>query len=115
MQLAKWIGTPAPSAWGMASPPPPSLPPVQRELFAVLFRVHSPDVRRMAQRAGIHAADGDDVIQEVFLALHRAIGRGLDVSAPLEGWLRRTTFRRANDLRKLARCGREAFPNPRLW
>lgn len=111
MQLAKWIGTPAPRAGGMGSPAPPlpPLPPIQRELFAVLFRVHSPDVRRMAQRAGIHAADEADVIQEVFLALHRAIGRGLDVSAPLGGWLKRATFRRAKDLRKLARCGREVL------
>ena len=107
MQLAKWIGTPAPSAWGMESPPPPPLPPVQRELFAVLFRTHAPDVRRMAQRAGVHAADSADVTQEVFLALHHAIGRGLDVSAPLEAWLKKVTFRRANGLRKRARCGRE--------
>jgi RNA polymerase sigma-70 factor (ECF subfamily) len=63
----------------------------------------------MAQRAGIHAADQADVIQDVFLALHRAIGRGLDVSAPLGGWLKRTTFRRAKDFRKLARCGREVL------
>jgi RNA polymerase sigma-70 factor, ECF subfamily len=111
MQLSKWIGTPTPRGGGMGSSalPPPPLPPVQRELFAVLFRAHRPDVRRMAQRAGIHAADEADVIQEVFLALHRAIGRGLDVSAPLGGWLKRATFRRAKDLRKLARCGREVL------
>jgi len=94
---------------GSPAPFPPPLPPVQRELFVVLFRAHRPDVRRMAQRAGIHAADEADVIQEVFLALHRAIGRGLDVSAPLGGWLKRATFRRAKDLRRLARCGREVL------
>ncbi len=86
MQLSKWIGTPAPSAWGMGSPAPapPPLPPLQRELFAVLFRAHRLNVLRMARSAGVHVADKDDVLQEVFLALHRAIGRGLDVSAPLE-------------------------------
>lgn len=109
MQLTKWIGTPAPSPWdmGFPAPPSPALPPVVRELFAVLFHAHYPEVRRMARGAGIPAADEGDVIQDVFFALHRAIGRGLDLSAPLTGWLRKTTFRKARDQRALARCGRE--------
>lgn len=109
MQLTKWIGTPAPSPRGMGSPaaPPAPLPPVSRELFAVLVRAHEPHVRRMARRAGVHDADEADVVQEVFLALHRAVGRGLDVSVSLKGWLKRTTYRKAKDRRALARCGRE--------
>ena len=63
----------------------------------------------MARGAGIHRTDEDDVIQEVFLALHRAIGRGFDVSAPLSPWLKKTTYSKIRDRRALARCGREAL------
>lgn len=111
MQLTKWIEAPTPSPWGMGTPPPapPPLRPVSRELFAVLFRAYEPDLRRMVRRAGVNVADEGDVIQEVFLALHRAIGRGLDLSTPLTGWLKRTTYRKAKDRRALARCGREVL------
>jgi RNA polymerase sigma factor (sigma-70 family) len=47
------------------------------------------------------------VIQQVFLALHRAIGRGLDLTESLNGWLRVATYRYARNCRVLARCGRE--------
>ena len=108
MQLAKSIGTPGLCTGGMGSSAPPP-PPVQRELFAVLYHVHAPHVRRMAQNAGLGAADAADVTQEVFLTVHREIGRGLDVSAPLEAWLKKATFRRVINLRKLAHRGLEVL------
>jgi RNA polymerase sigma-70 factor (ECF subfamily) len=80
---------------------------VSREVFAVIFRAYYSEVQRMARNAGIHAADEDDVIQDVFFSLHRAIGRGLDVSVPLTEWLKKTTYRKAKDRRALARCRRE--------
>jgi DNA-directed RNA polymerase specialized sigma24 family protein len=48
-----------------------------------------------------------DVVQEVFLALHLAIGRGLDVSTSLSNWLRTTTHRIARDRLKLVYNVRE--------
>ena len=111
MQTTKWIEAPAPCSWDMGSTVPASAPcpPVSRELFTVLFRAHEPTVRRMTRGAGVRHTDEDDVIQEVFLALHRAIGRGFDVSAPLAPWLKKTTYSKISDRRALARCGREVL------
>jgi RNA polymerase sigma-70 factor, ECF subfamily len=89
-------------------PPPASAPPaVSAETFAILFRAHFAQVRRMVRRTGVPEADAGDVSQEVFLALHVAIGRGLNLAAPLRGWLRRTTYRIARDRLKLACNARE--------
>jgi RNA polymerase sigma-70 factor (ECF subfamily) len=109
MQTTKWIAAPAPCSPDMGPLDYRSVPPVSRELFAVLFRAHEPSVRRIARSAGVSRGDEDDVIQDVFLALHRAIGRGFDVSAPLSPWLKKTTYSKIRDRRALARCGREAL------
>jgi RNA polymerase sigma-70 factor (ECF subfamily) len=113
MQTTKWIEAPAPCSWDMGSAvpssPPALFPPVSRELFTVLFRAHEPTVRRMTRGAGIHLSDEDDVIQEVFLALHRAIGRGFNVAPLLTPWLKKTTYSKICDRRALARCGREVL------
>jgi RNA polymerase sigma-70 factor (ECF subfamily) len=63
----------------------------------------------MTRGAGIHLSDEDDVIQEVFLALHRAIGRGFDVAPLLTPWLKKTTYSKISDRRALAHCGREVL------
>jgi RNA polymerase sigma factor (sigma-70 family) len=87
------------------SPPPPS--PVADETFESLARVNATRVRRLVRRAGVPAADEQDVIQEVFLALHLAMGRGLNVSISLLDWLNKITYRIARDRLKLAYNARE--------
>ena len=82
---------------GSSSPPPPPPPPVVGETFESLARGNVSRVRRLVRRAGVPEADEKDVIQEVFLALHLAIGRGLNVSTPLRSWLKKTTYRIARD------------------
>ena len=109
MQLTKWIGPRSPSSVGMGFPPPARspAPPISGVLFAVLVRAYSPYIRRMARDAGIPAADLDDVNQEVLCALHKAVGRGLNVAHPLNEWLQTTTYRIARARLRLARHARE--------
>lgn len=87
------------------SPPPPS--PVADETFERLVRGNTTRVRRLVRRAGVPAADENDVIQEVFLALHLAMGRGLNVSISLLDWLNMITYRIARDRLNLAYNARE--------
>ncbi len=89
---------------GSPSPPPPL---VAGETFESLVRGNAARVRRLVRRAGVPAADEKDVIQEVFLALHLAIGRGLNVSIPPREWLNKITYRIARDHLKLAYNARE--------
>ena len=91
----------------MGSPSPPPPPPVAGETFESLARDNASRVRRLVQRAGVPAADENDVIQEVFLALHLAMGRGLNVSISLLDWLNKITYRIARDRLKLAYNARE--------
>jgi RNA polymerase sigma-70 factor (ECF subfamily) len=93
---------------GMGSPPPLSPPPpVAGETFESLVRANASRVRRLVRRARVPEADAKDVIQEVFLALHLAIGRGLDASTSLHEWLRKITYRIARDRLRLAYNARE--------
>ena len=94
---------------GMGSPSPPSSPAalVTDETFKHLLRANFARVRRLVRRAGVPDADEKDLIQEVFLALHLAIGRGLDVGTSLRVWLRKATYRIARDHLKLASTARE--------
>lgn len=89
----------------MGSPSP--TPPVAGKTFERLVHGNTARVRRLVRRAGVREADEKDVLQEVFLALHLAIGRGLDVSTPLHPWLKKTTYRIARDHMKLACNARE--------
>jgi RNA polymerase sigma-70 factor (ECF subfamily) len=91
----------------MGSSSPPRPPPVAGETFESLARGNASRVRRLARRAGVRAADENDVIQEVLLALHLAVKRGLDVSTSLRAWLRTTTYRIARDRLMLASIARE--------
>ncbi len=88
-------------------PSPPRRPPPLVDPFRLLFDAHAPFVSRIARSAGVPYADVPDVVQRVFIELHRGIGRGVDVSAPLRGWLRTVTYRTARDHLKLASNERE--------
>lgn len=113
MQLTKWIWTRSPSSMGMGSSPPSARPPlaptVSGVLFIVLVRNYAPYIRRMGRDAGVPDADLADVSQEVFLALHLAIGRGLNVAHPLKEWLQTTTYRIVRDRFKRACNTREVL------
>ena len=77
------------------------------DVFTVLVRTHTRLVRLAAWQAGAPERDLADVAQEVFLRLSHAIDRGLDTSAPVDGWLCRTTYTVTRDRLKLARYARE--------
>ncbi len=61
-----------------------------REAFRELFRVHRADVARLAQRLLGHATDLEDVVQDVFLQVHRSI-RDFRGQSRFSTWLYRVT------------------------
>jgi RNA polymerase sigma-70 factor (ECF subfamily) len=60
------------------------------EAFRELFRAHRQDVTRLAQRMLGRATDLEDVVQEVFLQVHRSI-RDFRHGARFSTWLYRVT------------------------
>lgn len=64
------------------------------DALGALFQRHAPGVHRLAYALLRSAAEADDVVQDVFLGLPRALrsyaGRG-----PLEAWIRRVAARTA--------------------
>lgn len=64
-----------------------------REVVLSLFDVHRGGVHRYVLSLGVTDRDGDDVVQEVFLALFDHVARGRDRSN-LRGWI----FRVAHNL-----------------
>jgi RNA polymerase sigma-70 factor (ECF subfamily) len=74
--------------------------------FAEVFREHAPFAWRCLRRLGVWDGDVDDVVQEVFLIVHRKLG-DYDGRAPMRAWIYGICVRKASDYRKLARKGRE--------
>ena len=62
------------------------------DAFAELFQQYAPVVHRVAWRMLRVPADADDVVQEVFLGLPRAL-RGYRGEGSLEGWIKRVAVR----------------------
>jgi RNA polymerase sigma-70 factor (ECF subfamily) len=60
------------------------------EAFQQLFRAHRDDVARLAQRMLGRAVDLEDIVQEVFLQVHRSI-RDFRHGARFSTWLYRVT------------------------
>jgi RNA polymerase sigma-70 factor (ECF subfamily) len=60
------------------------------EAFRELFRAHRQDVTRLAQRMLGRATDLEDIVQEVFLQVHRSI-RDFRHGARFSTWLYRVT------------------------
>lgn len=54
-----------------------------------VVEIYGPLVFRMAQRQGLQAADADDVVQEVFTAVARSVGRWIEQPqrGRFRGWL----------------------------
>lgn len=72
----------------------PSFEQVYREHFAFVFR--------NARRLGIPSAQVDDVVQDVFLVVHRRLPE-YEPRAPMRAWLYRILFLVAVDARRRAR------------
>ncbi|HYP89862.1 MAG TPA: sigma-70 family RNA polymerase sigma factor [Polyangiaceae bacterium] len=62
----------------------------EAEAFRELFRAHRDDVARLAQRMLGRATDLEDIVQEVFLQVHRSI-RDFRHGARFSTWLYRVT------------------------
>ncbi len=73
-----------------------------RPAFAELFRRHRSDVARLVFRMLGPTADGEDVVQEVFLQVHKSLGefRG---QAKFSTWLHRVTVNVVLMVRRAAR------------
>jgi RNA polymerase sigma-70 factor (ECF subfamily) len=64
------------------------------DALGALFRRHAPGVHRLAYALLRSAAEADDVVQDVFVGLPRAL-RGYAGRGPLEAWIRRIAARTA--------------------
>ncbi len=88
-----------------------------QEIVLSLFDAHRVGVHRYVRALGVTDRDGDDVVQEVFLALFDHVARGRDRSN-LRGWVFRVAHNLA--LRHRAREGRrrrllaQLEPRPRF-
>lgn len=73
---------------------------------AALFQSYAPFVWRALRRLGIRERDCEDVLQEVFLTVHRQLPnfRG---SSTTRTWIYGICLRKALDYRRLARISRE--------
>lgn len=80
--------------------PVPSAP--SAAAFADIYRAHFDFVWRMARRLGIHTNSLDDVVQDVFLVVHRRFA-DYDPSAPIRGWLYGVTVRVVADHKRRSR------------
>lgn len=67
-----------------------------REAFSELMRTHAPSVLGYLARCGVPAAERDDLFQEVFCNVHRALSRGLPTGT-VRGWLLAITVNVARD------------------
>ncbi|MDF2694417.1 MAG: polymerase sigma factor RpoE [Labilithrix sp.] len=73
-----------------------------------IFREHGRYVFRLLRRLGVPDADADDVLQEVFVVVHRKLS-DFDPHGSLRAWVYGICVRRAANYRKRQR-GRSALP-----
>jgi RNA polymerase sigma-70 factor (ECF subfamily) len=81
--------------------------PSAADPFALLVEAYTPLVWRVACRVGLPKRDIPDLVQEVFINLHEATRRGLDITEPLTRWLSTVAYRMARNAKLLARNARE--------
>jgi RNA polymerase sigma-70 factor (ECF subfamily) len=71
-----------------------------REALASLFRRHARTVRRIAYRILRNASEADDLVQEIFLLVHREC-KAFDASkSPARFWILQMAYRRAISRRR---------------
>ena len=71
-----------------------------REALALLFRRYASLVRRVALRVLKDASEADDLVQDVFLLIHRLCGTFDGCKGPARFWILHLTFRRAISRRR---------------
>jgi RNA polymerase sigma-70 factor, ECF subfamily len=83
-----------------------SAPSPETATFEVLFQSYAPFVWRALRRLGVRERDCEDLLQEVFLTVHKQLTtfRG---SSALRTWVYGICLRKALDYRRLARISRE--------
>lgn len=81
-------------------------PPAQAVDFAQLFREMAPFAWRALRRLGVRERDAEDVLQEVFLIVHRRLPE-FEGRSSLRTWVYGICLRKALDYRRLARVRRE--------
>jgi RNA polymerase sigma-70 factor (ECF subfamily) len=77
-----------------------------RHDFTAVFREHAPLVHRALRRLGVSEGDAPDVLQEVFVVVHRKLG-GFEGRSQLRTWIYGIAMRVAADHRKSAYVRRE--------
>jgi RNA polymerase sigma-70 factor (ECF subfamily) len=88
------------SAWSKVGPEPVAAPPALT--LTVVYETHFDFVWRSARRLGIASLHVDDVVQEVFLVVHRRLGE-FEGRSSLKTWLFGITRRIVRDHRRSAR------------
>lgn len=81
-------------------------PPAQTVEFAQIFRETAPFVWRALRRLGVRESDAEDLLQEVFLLVHRKLPE-FEGRSSLRTWIYGFCVRKALDYRRLARIRRE--------
>jgi RNA polymerase sigma-70 factor, ECF subfamily len=84
----------------------PAIPSV-----GAIFAEQGAFVLRTLRRLGVRPADVEDAGQEVFIVVHRNLGR-YDATSSLRGWLFGITTRVASDYRRRAYVRREQMTDP---
>ena len=74
--------------------------------FETLFRTYVPYVRRVVPRMGVASGDTDDVVQEVFLVVHGALG-GFEGRSSERTWIYGICLRVCSNYRRRAYRRRE--------
>ena len=87
------------------------MPPLDDLGFQRMFRAEFRYVWTSLRRLGVPVRDIEDVAHEMFLEVHRHIGR-YDPARPARPWLFAFALRFAADYRKQARVRREGFEEP---
>src|SRR4051794_15976875 len=70
--------------------------------FTALYREHAATVFDAVHRFGVHPRNAEDVVQDVFFAVFKALDR-YDPARPFKPWLKTITYRTARDHLELGR------------
>jgi RNA polymerase sigma-70 factor (ECF subfamily) len=71
-----------------------------REALAILFRRYARLVRRVALRVLKDASEADDLLQDIFLLIHRLSGTFDGSKGSAQSWIVQVTYRRAISRRR---------------
>jgi RNA polymerase sigma-70 factor (ECF subfamily) len=75
-----------------------------KEALALLFRRYASVVRGLAYRVLRDASEADDLLQDIFLLVHRLCGTFDNSKGPARFWILQMTYRRAISRRRYLTC-----------